>query len=1506
MAMARCLLKARDVPSTFWGEAVSTAVFILNRLPTKALRDKTPYEAWHGVKPAVHFMRTFGCVVHVKVTRPHAAKLDDRSVKMVFIGYEPGSKGYRVYDPASGRLHITRDAVFDEAKGWNWDHSGSDAVPDTFTVEYTVDVTLPEEPVSPTTSQCAAANMEEPHTPPAAGSLNPDITFASPPSHISSDIDLDGEGAPRRFRMVDDCINTSEPVEFDPDELLLAASEEPNTFEQANIDPAWRAAMREELTAIVDNGTWTMVDLPPGQRPIGLKWVFKLKKDATGAVVHHKARLVAKGYIQRAGVDFDEVFAPVARLDSVRALVAVAAHEGWNVHHLDVKSAFLNGDLEEEVYVAQPPGFTMAGRERQVLRLSKALYGLRQAPRAWNSKLNRTLVALGFTRCVEEHGVYTRGQGHKRVLLGVYVDNLIVTGADEAEVKAFKMEMQNSFKMSDLGYLSYYLGIEVKQEQGKTTVSQAAYTSKLMEKAGMTDCNAVHVPMEHRLKLSKDSSSPPTDTTHYRSLVGSLRYLVHTRPDIAFAVGYVSQFLEKPTTEHLSAVKHILRYIAGTPHYGLCYTKGQGRIELKGYSDADFSGDVDDHKSTTGVLFCLGGVPVSWQSQKQPVVTLSSCEAEYIVATAAACQGIWLGRLLGRFYGKTASTTTIFIDNQSTIQLCKNPVFHSRSKHIARRFHFIRERVDDGEVTVRKIHTDDQLADILTKSLGRIRFLLLRSKIGVVDTNLVQLIVGRGMARPVVAVLLHVPGGLATQSRVSGKAGVRSVHRRHSTRVRWAWSGARGPSSRLPRPTRKEQQSQAAASTATRPRKTGQQNCKQDQSNEQGDAGRQITASHAHRLGPTRNGMANLEILAIQTLHVHEPILALKASMAAAAVTLVDDLVDEILLRLPPFDPASLLRAALVCKSWRHVLSDACFRRRLREFHRGPPLLGLLCNLSDHAASFVPTTMSPFRGRRFVLSPASNPRPPRRPIGWLAIDTRHGRVLLHTDPHGTVQRGFIMWSYPCYHHWPPDNNGGCDRLGCRHGPSFVVYVGSIAARSRVGTNAWSEIITSKIRYECFMTVPGALYLWSREAGFHDDHAAGWTQIRVIELDKLLPTGHFSPLTLTLGDSLNSPASSLGGDSGGTQAATASSLPSALFPASPLPEPATGGPCGGKDGGDAAASPLPCPLPSPLPTLRTLTLGHLDEVAGGRRAADLPCLRLPFIFVSSIDRVWSLGLHPAATTSSVKQKRSEWPADLRATLGAPSLTGSLPGACFVLYRKSVNTDIGVPSIPFIMLGFAEGADTVLRYSSSSATLSSTSLCRRRSLSLSSPFFRALSLFLPPTPLDDYVVVLVGHGCLEDSAIFLGMLVGGAGKKWPSELSSQLLFQFVMLDLGALFTLYILIHLPDSCLPIQAELASFGWLATAAPALVKLPAAVSPAVAVDFVRCSTEYPRVWEMVSADCSAASAYIHIVLQLRLHPRHREQLLSGRSASDLAHAGAPASRAKQLATEFDIGMTNS
>ena len=540
---------------------------------------------------------------------------------------------------------------------------------------------------------------------------------------------------PLRYRTIDNINDTTDEVtDFEYSGVCYLAAEEPRSVEAALGEQCWRKAMEAEMESILANKTWELSVLPASHRAIGLKWVFKVKKDPEGNVVKHKARLVAKGYAQREGVDFDEVFAPVARIETVRLLIALATQKGWQVHHMDVKSAFLNGDLREEVYVQQPPGFVVKGGSEKVLKLKKALYGLRQAPRAWNARLDSELLKLGFVRNALEHAVYRRSDQDGFLLVGVYVDDLIITGSSKTSIDQFKKEMMSSFSMSDLGLLSYYLGIQVDQQVGVTKLCQSSYTMKILEQAGMQGCNSCAVPMENRLKLSKNDKTPPVDKTKYRSIIGSLRYLVNTRPDIAYAVGIVSRFMEEPRASHWAAVKQILRYLSGTVHYGCVYHR-QGSVSLVGFSDSDLAGDVDDRKSTSGCVFLLGSSLVTWASQKQRVVALSSCEAEYIASASAACQGIWLSRLLGGLLDIQAPTVKLLVDNKSAIALSKNPVHHDRSKHIDTRFHFIRDCVDRGEVDIDHVSTTGQLADILTKALGRVRFVELRQQLGVIEVQ---------------------------------------------------------------------------------------------------------------------------------------------------------------------------------------------------------------------------------------------------------------------------------------------------------------------------------------------------------------------------------------------------------------------------------------------------------------------------------------------------------------------------------------------------------------------------------------------------------------------------------------------------------------------------------------------------------------------------------------------------------------------------------------------------
>ncbi|GJS23703.1 zinc finger, CCHC-type containing protein [Tanacetum coccineum] len=364
---------------------------------------------------------------------------------------------------------------------------------------------------------------------------------------------------------------------------------------------------------------------------------------------------VAKGICTRPRNRLDEVFAPVARIETVRLILALAAYHGWQVHHLDVKSAFLHGELKEEVYVTQPEGFVQQGNSGKVYKLTKALYGLRQAPRAWNRSKTSTLI------------------------VGVYVDDLIITGTPRKEIDAFKSQMQEKFEMSDLGLLAYYLGIEVTQTGGEITIKQTGYINKILKDTSMTDSNDTKIPMDPGTKLVKAEDGNSVDATYYRSLIGSLRYLLHTRPDLSYAVGLLSRFMQDPKEIHLKAVKQVIRYIKGTKEHGIIYKK-EGGCKITGYSDSSYGINTDQGKGTTGIVFYFGESPITWCTQKQPTVALSSCESEFMAATAAACQALWLKRLLSELTGWEEERITLKVDNVSAIALVRNPVFHGRKQ----------------------------------------------------------------------------------------------------------------------------------------------------------------------------------------------------------------------------------------------------------------------------------------------------------------------------------------------------------------------------------------------------------------------------------------------------------------------------------------------------------------------------------------------------------------------------------------------------------------------------------------------------------------------------------------------------------------------------------------------------------------------------------------------------------------------------------------------------------
>jgi len=513
--------------------------------------------------------------------------------------------------------------------------------------------------------------------------------------------------------------------------FALYADCDPTTFESVVKESKWREAMDAEIEAIERNDTWQLCDLPKGNKTISVKWVFKTKLKENGEVDKYKARLVAKGYKQEYGVDYTEIFAPVARHDTIRLVVAMAAQNSWPILQLDVKSAFLHGTLEEHVFIDQPPGYIKIGHEHKVYKLKKALYGLKQAPRAWYSRIETYFLKNGFQKCPYEHSLFVKiGNEGQMLIVCLHVDDLIFTGNDSGMFEKFKKSMMAEFEMSDFGKMHYFLGLEVVQSKMGFFVCQKKYVGEILDKFQMKDCNPASTPTEFGLKFHKDLEGKKVDSTLYRQIVGSLMHLIGTRLDIMYAVSLISRFMESPTEMHLLAAKRILRYLQGTKDFSLFF-KANEKSELIGFTDSDYTGDQDSRRSTSGYIFMLGTRPVSWSSKKQPIVTLSNTEAEFVAATSCACQAIWLRRILEELQLKQEGATTIFCDNSSAINLSKNPVLHGKSKHIDVKYYFLRDLCNEGKFELKYCPSEEQLADIFTKSFKLYSFLNLRNLMGV-------------------------------------------------------------------------------------------------------------------------------------------------------------------------------------------------------------------------------------------------------------------------------------------------------------------------------------------------------------------------------------------------------------------------------------------------------------------------------------------------------------------------------------------------------------------------------------------------------------------------------------------------------------------------------------------------------------------------------------------------------------------------------------------------------
>ncbi|CAJ2638397.1 unnamed protein product [Trifolium pratense] len=490
--MARCMVKHRNLPKSFWGEVVNTAVYVLNRCPTRKLKDKDPEEVWCGKKPNVSHFRVFGALCYKHVSEVKRKNLDDRSESMILVGYH-ATGAYKLYDPKSKKMIFSRDVIVDEAKSWDWISGSSTSKP--------------------------------------VMSLTEDESSDSE-TGVEIGVDTPDVGSP----------DTHEPNQQGQEELQL-------DYKIVSLQMTmkkWKKAMEEELNAIERNQTWELVKLPAEKKAITVKWVFiKLNPDG----------LVAK--------------------------------------------------------------------------LKKASYGLKQAPRAWNKRINGFLAKLGFTKCKSEYGVYVQNSMFSIILICLYVDDLLITGSDTVKIKEFKIVMMTEFEMTDLGSVSYFLGIEFLRTTRGLMLHQRKCGGEILKRFKMTDCIPVITPMEANLRLEKNQNEEAVDPTMFKQIVGCLRYMCNSRPDICFVVGLVSRFMEEPRKSYMNSARRVLRYIARTLEFGILFPTSarNARKEIICYSDVDWCGDKIDRRCTTGYFFKFMDASVSWCSKKQPVVSLSSCEA---------------------------------------------------------------------------------------------------------------------------------------------------------------------------------------------------------------------------------------------------------------------------------------------------------------------------------------------------------------------------------------------------------------------------------------------------------------------------------------------------------------------------------------------------------------------------------------------------------------------------------------------------------------------------------------------------------------------------------------------------------------------------------------------------------------------------------------------------------------------------------------------------------------
>ncbi|KAJ9553280.1 hypothetical protein OSB04_017325 [Centaurea solstitialis] len=680
----RTSLIQASLPPQFWVEALLSSVHTFNLLPSTTIQYKTPFEVLFGFFPTYSHLRVFGCLCYPNTSPTSAHKLAPRSSACVYLGPSTDHRGYRCLDLITQKVIISRHVNFDETHFPFPDFQPRPSSEDYDAFE--VDDSLPSlspmvDTFSPPPVAGPSASVSSSQPPPAEPSgTSSSAESSQPPAPTASS----GHPMTTRSRT-----GSLKPKQIFNLSVTSDISPIPRSPAQAMCDPHWRAAMDAEMAAILSNYTWDLVPKPSDANIVGNRWLFRHKFDSNGRLERYKARLVAQGFSQQPGLDFDDTFSPVVKPATIRTVLSISISRNWPIHQLDVKNAFLHGDLTETVYMRQPPGYINSSFPDHVCRLRKALYGLKQAPRAWYHRFAVYLSSLGFLSSKTDTSLFTYHRGSDTIYLLLYVDDIILTASSPTLISMVISKLSSEFPMSDLA----------------------------------------STPADTKTKLAVDGEHVP-DPTLYRSLAGALQYLTFTRPDIAYAVQQVCLFMHDPRLPHLNALKRILRYLKGTLSHGL-HLKASAVDRLVAYSDADWAGCPNTRRSTSGFCAYLGDNLVSWSSKRQHVVSRSSAEAEYRGIANVVAETAWLRNLLLELCCPLSRATVVFCDNVSAMYLASNPVQHQRTKHVEIDLHFVRERVAIGHVRVLHVPSAYQYADIFTKGLPSSLFLDFRDSLNI-------------------------------------------------------------------------------------------------------------------------------------------------------------------------------------------------------------------------------------------------------------------------------------------------------------------------------------------------------------------------------------------------------------------------------------------------------------------------------------------------------------------------------------------------------------------------------------------------------------------------------------------------------------------------------------------------------------------------------------------------------------------------------------------------------